>query len=156
MKKLNVDFILSQVPVGPSQWELDNIVYNDRTTNPATLLAFLNRIQVLRSEYELSEEKKAELIILEELSEDLDQDECIEILSKDDDIVRQNFIENLARRGAIEVLCKDKVSEETMNMTCKLSPSDFILTAKRTQDLINSIRELVIQGETLSKDVAGA
>jgi hypothetical protein len=39
---------------------------------------------------------------------------------------------------------------------CKLSPSDFIITAKRTQDLINSIHELVIQGETLSSDVAGA
>jgi len=156
MKKLNVDYILSQVPAGPSRWELDNIVYNDRTINPETLLAFLHRIQVLRNEYEPSEEKAAELAILEELAEDLDQDECLEILSKDDDIVRQNFIENLARRGAIEVLCKEKVSEETMNMTCKLSPSDFILTAKRTQDLINSIRELVIQGETLSRDVAGA
>jgi hypothetical protein len=156
MTKLNIDYILSQVPAGPSRWELDNIVYNDRTTNPETLLAFLHRIQVLRDEHEPSEEKAAELAILEELAEDLDQDECLEILSKDDDIVRQNFIENLARRGAIEVLCKEKVSEETMNMTCKLSPSDFILTAKRTQDLINSIRELVIQGETLSRDVAGA
>jgi len=156
MTKLNIDYILSQVPAGPSRWELDNIIYNDRTTNPETLLAFLHRIQVLRDENEPSEEKAAELAILEELAEDLDQDECLEILSKDDDIVRQNFIENLARRGAIEVLCKEKVSEETMNMTCKLSPSDFILTAKRTQDLINSIRELVIQGETLSRDVAGA
>jgi len=156
MTKLNVDYILSKVPAGPSRWELDNIVYNDRNTNPATLLSFLNRLQVLRAEYKPSEEKAAELAILEELAEELDQDECVELLSKDDDVVRQYFIENLARRGAIEVLCKDKVSEETMNTTCKLSPSDFILTAKRTQDLINSIRELVIQGETLSKDVAGA
>jgi hypothetical protein len=156
MTKLNIDYILSKVPAGPSRWELDNIVYNDRTTNPATLLAFLHRIRVLRDEHTPSEEKAAELAILEELAEELDQNECLEILSKDDDIVRQNFIENLARRGAIEVLCKDKVSEETMNMTCKLSPSDFILAAKRTQDLINSIRELVIQGETLSRDVAGA
>jgi hypothetical protein len=156
MTKLNVDYILSQVPAGPSRWELDNIVYNDRTTNPETLLAFLNRLHVLRNEYEPNESMIAELSILEELAEELDQDECVELLSNDDLVVKQNFIENLARRGAIEVLCKDKVSEETMNMTCKLSPSDFILTAKRTQDLINSIRELVIQGETLSRDVAGA
>ena len=156
MTKLNVDYILSQVPAGPSRWELDNIVYNDRTTNPETLLAFLNRLHVLRNEYEPNESMIAELSILEELAKELDQDECVELLSKDDLVVKQNFIENLARRGAIEVLCKDKVSEETMNMTCKLSPSDFILTAKRTQDLINSIRELVIQGETLSRDVAGA
>jgi hypothetical protein len=156
MTKLNIDYILSQISVGPSRWELDNIVYNDRNTNPETLLAFLHRIQTLRVEYKASKEMTAELAILEELAEELDQDECVELLSKDDDIVQHHFIENLARRGAIEVLCKDKVSEETMNMTCKLSPNDFILTAKRTQDLINSIRELVIQGETLSKDVAGA
>ena len=43
-----------------------------------------------------------------------------------------------------------------MNAMCKLSPNDFILAAKRSQDIINSIRELVIQGETLSDDVAGA
>jgi len=156
MKTLDIDYILSQVPVGPSRWELDNIVYNDRTTNPETLLTFLKRIQFIRSHAELTAEMSAELGILEELAEELDQDECIELLSKDDDITQQNFIENLARRGAIEVLCKDKVSTETMHLTCKLSPSDFILTAKRTQDLINAIRELVIQGETLSKDVAGA
>jgi hypothetical protein len=156
MKKLNIDFVLSQIPAGPGRWELDNIVYNDRTTNPETLLEFLKRIQFLQNHADLTAEMAAELAILEELAEDLDQDECVELLSKDDDIVRQQFIENLARRGAIEVLCKEKVSEETMNMTCKLSPSDFILTAKRTQDLINSIRELVIQGETLSRDVAGA
>lgn len=156
MKKLNVDFILSQVPVGPSRWELDNIIYNDRNTNSTTLLAFLQRIQTLKSQSQPSAEMTAELIILEELAQELDEDECIELLSKEDDVVQQHFIENLARRGAIEVLCNDKVSMETMNMTCKLSPSDFVLTAKRTQDLINSIRELVIQGETLSKDVAGA
>jgi hypothetical protein len=156
MTKLNIDYILSQVPAGPSRWELDNIVYNDRATNPATLLAFLTRIQVLRNESEPTESMAAELTILEKLAEELDQDECLELLVNDDEIVRQNFIENLARRGAIEVLCKDKVSTETMSMTCKLNPRDFILTAKRTQDLINSIRELVIQGETLSEDVAGA
>jgi hypothetical protein len=43
-----------------------------------------------------------------------------------------------------------------MNTACKLSPNDFILCAKRTQDLINAIQGLVIKGETLSSDVAGA
>jgi molybdenum cofactor biosynthesis enzyme len=80
----------------------------------------------------------------------------VQLLSNDDEIVQQTFIENLARTSALEVLTNDRISYETMNTMCKLSPSDFILTAKRTQDLINSIHELVIQGETLSSDVAGA
>ena len=43
-----------------------------------------------------------------------------------------------------------------MNTACKLSPNDFILCAKLTQDLIDAIQGLVIKGENLSMDVAGA
>jgi len=77
-------------------------------------------------------------------------------LSNDDEVVQQNFIEALARQSALEVLTNGRVGFDTMTITCKLSPTDFILTAKRTQDLISAIQELVIQGETLSNDVAGA
>jgi hypothetical protein len=56
----------------------------------------------------------------------------------------------------LETLCKNEISIATMTTMCKLSPNDFVLAAKRSQDIINAIQELVIQGETLSKDVAGA
>jgi hypothetical protein len=150
--KLDVNKLLGLAVAGPSRWELDNIVYNDRTTNPVTLRKFLERIQELRT----SDAKSAELAILESLAQELDQADCEQLLSDDDELAQQNFIENLARRSAVEVLTRDKVTFETMNVMCKLAPNDFILTAKRTQDIINSIHELVIQGETLSRDVAGA
>jgi hypothetical protein len=150
--KLDVNKLLGLTVTGTSRWELDNIVYNDRTTNPVTLRKFLERIQELRT----SDAKSAELAILESLAQELDQAECEQLLSDDDELAQQNFIENLARRSAVEVLTRDKVTFETMNVMCKLAPNDFILTAKRTQDIINSIHELVIQGETLSRDVAGA
>jgi hypothetical protein len=154
--KLNIDRILSQSQVGLSRWELDNIVWNDRTSNPKTLLDFLSRIDYLQSQQELDTNEETELSILVDLANDLDETECIELLSDDDELAQQRFIETLARQSAIEVLTNERVSFETMNTTCKLSPNDFILCAKRTQDLINAIRELVIQGETLSGDVAGA
>lgn len=135
-----------------SRWELDNIVYSDRTSNPVTLRKFLERIQELRND----DPSSLELEILESLAQGLDQKECEVLLTDDDELAQQNFIEDLARRGAVEVLTRDKVTFETMNIMCKLAPNDFILTAKRTQDIINSIHELVIQGETLSRDVAGA
>jgi len=149
--KLNIAKLLD-LATGPSRWELDNITYSDRTSNPETLKAFLSRIQLLR----ISDADSAELKILEDLANDLDQKECEELLSNSDDMAQQMFIENIARQSALEVLTKDRVSFETMNIMCKLSPSDFILASKRTQDIINSIHELVIQGETLSNDVAGA
>ena len=125
-----------------SKWELDTITWAERKTNPEVLTRFLQRIESLQ--------------ILKELADDMDQEECEELLSHDDEVVKQRFIESLARQGALETLCKNEVSIDTMEKMCKLSPNDFILTAKRSQDLINSIQELVIQGETLSNDVAGA
>jgi hypothetical protein len=156
MKKLDVNGILEKAKIGLSRWELDNITWNDRASNPNTLYEFLTRIQTLESLEEPTELETQELEILSDLANDLDEQECIELLSNDDEIVQQNFVETLARQSALEVLTSGRVSFETMTTTCKLSPSDFILTAKRTQDLINAIQELVIQGETLSNDVAGA
>ena len=40
-----------------------------------------------------------------------------------------------------------------MEEMCKLSPEDFIMASKRSQDLINAIKELILQGETLSQDL---
>jgi hypothetical protein len=155
-KKLDVDTLLEFAPVGPSRWELDNIVWNDRTTNPRTLVQFLQRIKILQTTDSLLPADQKELEILEELAEDLDIYACKALLAEDDDTAQQHFIENIARQSALETLCNSQISIETMNAMCKLSPNDFILAAKRSQDIINSIRELVIQGETLSDDVAGA
>jgi hypothetical protein len=155
-KKLNTEKLLTLASAGTSRWELDNITWHDRASNPETLISFLERIQFLENIEDRNSKEERELDSLIDLANDLDEEECVQLLSNDDEIVQQTFIENLARTSALEVLTNDRISFETMNTMCKLSPSDFILTAKRTQDLINSIHELVIQGETLSSDVAGA
>ena len=100
-------------------------------------------------------EEKQELGYLVELLEELDEEECLELLDKTEEDHKTSFIEDLARTSAIEILTGGKISYESMNTACKLSPTDFILCAKRTQDLINAIQGLVIKGETLSMDVAG-
>jgi hypothetical protein len=139
-----------------SKWELDNIIWHERSTNPEVLLQFLRRIEYLRTIENPTIEIKQELTALEELADDMDQDSCEELFDQNDETVRHQFIERLARQGALETLCNNAISIDTMEQMCKLAPNDFILTAKRSQDLINSIQELVIQGETLSNDVAGA
>ena len=139
-----------------SKWELDNIVWNERTSNPDVLLKFLKRIQYLQSLSTLDNSEKEELRILKELADEMEQGDCEDLFITEDEPAKHRFIENLARQGALETLCINAISIDTMEKMCKLSPNDFILTAKRSQDLINSIQELVIQGETLSNDVAGA
>jgi len=152
MKIKKIDNILSKINT-VSKWELDSVIYYDRTSNPNTLFEFLTRIKTLQTTNQ--PENAQELVFLLELLEDLDEDECLELLDRTDEDDKITFIENLARMSAIEILTGEKISFETMNTACKLSPSDFILCAKRTQDLINAIHGLVIKGETLSKDVAG-
>jgi hypothetical protein len=91
-----------------------------------------------------------------ELLADLEEEDCLELIDRTEEDAKNSFIENLARTSAIEILTGGKINFETMNTACKLSPNDFILCAKRTQDLINAVQGLVVKGETLSMDVAGA
>ena len=157
MKLENLDNLLESINECPSKWELDNIIWGERTSNPKVLVEFLKRIDTLRADADLrSKAELKELEILVELLEDLDESEARSLLNRDDDESKEAYIEDLARISAIEVLSLNRLTFETMTTTCKLSPNDFILCAKRTQDLINAIQGLVIKGETLSRDVSGA
>jgi hypothetical protein len=157
MKIEKINDILKSLPVGSSKWELDTVVYHDRYTNPDTLSKFLSRIQQLTDAKDsLSKSESKELSYLLELLEEMDEEDIEDLSDQSDDLAREVFIENLAKVSAIEILTNGKLGFDTMTTACKLSPNDFILCAKRTQDLINAIHSLVIKGETLSKDVAGA
>lgn len=147
-KKLNVDKLAKLAAGGPSRWELDSFVYNDRTTNPDTLRSFLLRIQELKNNC-ANDNEKTELKILLELAESLDEEECIQLLSNSDDVVQTHYIEKLARLSALEVMSMGRTQLDTLSKMVKLSHSDFILVCKRTQELLDSIRDLAIQGENL-------
>lgn len=157
MKTTQIKNILSKLSTTPSKWELDSIIYHDRTSNAKTLTKFLTRIQDLQAlKTNATAGEQQELDYLLALLEDLDADECLELSDQTDDDNKNTFIEDLARTSAIEILTGGRIGFETMNTACKLPPNDFILCAKRTQDLINAVQGLVVKGETLSMDVAGA
>ena len=157
MKITQIKNILSKLSTTPSKWELDSIIYHDRTSNAKTLAKFLTRIQdlqALKTKATAGEQQELEYLLA--LLDDLDADECLELADQTDEDDKTAFIEDLARTSAIEILTSGRIGFETMNTACKLSPNDFILCAKRTQDLINAVQGLVVKGETLSMDVAGA
>lgn len=156
MKIKDIEKILKLLPSSNSKWELDNIIWADRLSDPNILELFLSRILELDSKADKNKSELNELKNLEELLDDMTLDDCKSLTGLTEEDEKNNFIEALARKSAIETLCNNKLSIETMNIACKLSPNDFILCAKRTQDLITAIHGLVIKGETLSKDVAGA
>ena len=157
MKTTQIKTVLSKLVDSPSKWELDSIIYHDRISNAKTLAKFLTRIQDLQAlKTKATVEEKQELDHLLVLLDDLDAAECLELADRTDEDDKNAFIEDLARTSAIEILTSGRILFETMNTACKLSPNDFILCAKRTQDLINAVQGLVVKGETLSMDVAGA
>lgn len=157
MNSSQINDILSKISNSPSKWELDTVVYYDRASNLETLTKFLTRIQQLQNSTETATvDEMQELAHLLDLLDDMEEEDCLNLIGRSDEEVKHSFIENLARTSAIEILTGGKISFTTMNTACKLSPNDFILCAKRTQDLINAVQGLVVKGETLSMDVAGA
>jgi hypothetical protein len=156
MKQEQIKDVLSSIKLGPSKWELDTIIWHDRLSNPDTLVGFLNQIQDLQAIKTPTSDQKLTLDCLLELLDEIEDSDLDALINRSDEEVKDAFIEDLAKVSAIEVITGGKLSFETMNTACKLSPNDFILCAKRTQDLINSIQGLAIKGETLSNDVAGA
>lgn len=156
MKIEDIKKLLSISHECPSKWELDNITWANRHNDSKILLEFLRRIDFLNSLELRSFSQDTELARLLELLEDINQHDAIRLLSKNEEQEKNIFLENLARTSAIEVLTMNKLSFETMETSCKLSPNDFIICAKRTQEIINSVRELVIKGESLSSDIPGA
>jgi hypothetical protein len=152
MKPEQIDDVISRLKLGPSKWELDTIIWHDRLSNPETLVNFLIQIQVLSDKNIQSQE----LTHLLELLDEMEESDINELIERSEEDARDAFIENLAKKSALEVMTLGRMELETLNTSCKLSPNDFILCAKRTQDLLNTISGLVIKGESLSEDVAGA
>jgi len=155
VSKFNIDKVLSYQRISKSKWELDTIVWPDRHSDPVVLQNFLNRIKELQSDNNKGSGFDQELDIMLELLSEMNEQDCIELLTNYETVSQEIFIEKMARRSSIEVLTNGKVSYSTMETMCKLSPNDFIMVSKRTQDLLDSIMELVVQGETLSKESAG-
>lgn len=156
MKLEKIKSILDNSTIHHNKWELNNIVWVERLSNPIVLAKFLERIDFLNSLNIKSKSEEVELKILLELLEDVDEDKCINLLTVSEDDEKHNFIENLARVSAVEILTSNKLTTDTLSISCKLSPNDFILCAKRTQEIINSVREIVIKGENLASYIPGA
>ena len=105
MKPELISEVLSKIKLGPSKWELDTIVWHDRLTNPNTLAKFLARIEELSlSSDRLSSEEHRELEHLLEILEDIDESEIEDLLGRTDTDDRDIFIDELAKKSAIELI----------------------------------------------------
>jgi hypothetical protein len=154
MKTENISNVLSQLRACPSKWELDNIIWSDRTVDPRVLSKFLYRIEELQQASSVA--ARQELAILLELLEEINEEEVELLVNQTEDAAKSQYIEQLARVSAVEILADNKLSFDTVKSTCKLSHNDFILCATRAQELITAIQGMMIKSESLSNDVPQA
>jgi hypothetical protein len=154
MKTENITNVLSQLRACPSKWELDNITWSDRTTDPQVLSKFLQRIEELQ---QLSSRAATqELAILLELLEEINDYEVELLVDQTEAAAKSQYIEKLARVSAVEILSDNKLSFNTIDVTCKLGHNDFILCATRAQELITAVQSMMIKSESLSQDIPQA
>lgn len=154
MKTENITNVLSQLRACPSKWELDNITWADRTTDPQVLSKFLQRIEELQ---QLSSRAATqELAILLELLEEINDYEVELLVDQTEAAAKSQYIEKLARVSAVEILSDNKLSFNTIDVTCKLGHNDFILCATRAQELITAVQSMMIKSESLSQDIPQA
>ncbi len=154
MKTENITNIRSKLRACPSKWELDTITWADRTTDPVVLSKFLQRIEELQQASSCAATQ--ELAILLDLLEDISEEDIALLVNQTDDAAKSQFIEQLARTSAIEILADNKLSFDTVETTCKLNHDDFIVCATRAQELINAVQGMMIKSESLSDDVPQA
>ena len=154
MKLENTTEVLSQLRNCPSKWELDNITWADRTTDPRVLSQFFLRIEELQQSSNRAAQQ--ELGFMLELLEDISEEDVNLLVTQTEDAAKSHFIERLARVSAIEILADNKLSFCTMETTCKLGHNDFILCATRAQELINTVQGMMIKSESLSEDIPQA
>jgi hypothetical protein len=154
MKTENITNVLSQLRDCPSKWELDNIIWSDRTADPQVLSKFLQRIEELQQAS--SRAATQELTILLELLEEINDYEVELLVDQTEAAAKSQYIEKLARVSAVEILSDNKLSFNTIDVTCKLGHNDFILCATRAQELITAVQSMMIKSESLSQDIPQA
>jgi hypothetical protein len=154
MKTENITNVLSQLRACPSKWELDNITWSDRTTDPQVMSKFLQRIEELQQAS--SRAATQELAILLELLEEINDYEVELLVDQTEAAAKSQYIEKLARVSAVEILSDNKLSFNTIDVTCKLGHNDFILCATRAQELITAVQSMMIKSESLSQDIPQA
>jgi hypothetical protein len=110
--------------------------------NREKLVSFFEKIEQLPQSDELS--------ILLQILDDHDSNKLKELLDGDETSVRLALIEKWAREASLDILYDGRYSKETLRFILNLPKEDYQLLLKRVEEIVNSVRDISIQSDTLT------
>jgi hypothetical protein len=110
--------------------------------NREKLVLFFEKIEQLPESDELS--------ILLKILDEHNSDKLKELLDGDETSVRLALIEKWAREASLDILYDGRYSKETLRFILNLPKDDYQLLLKRVEEIVNSVRDISIQSDTLT------
>jgi hypothetical protein len=113
--------------------------------NREKLVLFFEKIEQLPESEELS--------ILLKILDEHNSDKLKELLNGDETSVRLALIEKWAREASLDILYDGRYSKETLRFILNLPKQDYQLLLKRIEEIVNSVRDISIQSDTLTDSI---
>ena len=121
--------------------------------NRDKLIKFVNYYNDVSVKSETDIHKKEELILLNNILSEYDIDKLEKLLHNDETVSRMALIEKWARTAALEKLLNKTYSKDTYEVISNLPLSDYQLTIKRINELINIVNSTTYQTEDYPKNL---
>jgi len=152
MPKITPTTLLNNINESTSQYEERYIKWVSINYDKAKLLELLYELKFLK---EQATPNVTRIKFLEQILQDNDLDHLYKLLTNDEATTRFAVIEKYARKAAMEMLVRGKYTIKTLNTITQLPISDYQLTVKRIQEIINLISDVTAQSSSQSQGIAG-
>lgn len=113
--------------------------------NRDTVYKFFDRLKLLQK----TDPDSLELKNLQKVLEDHGEEYLQKFYQGDEEISRLAIIEKWSREGAIDILCKDRYSKQTLRNLLNLPVKDYQLVMKRVEEIVTSARSISIQDDNV-------
>ena len=136
-----------------SEYEMKYVTWVGLDYNRDKLIKFVNYYNDVSVKSETDIHKKEELILLNNILFEYDIDKLEKLLHNDETVSRMALIEKWARTAALEKLLNKTYSKDTYEVISNLPLSDYQLTIKRINELINIVNSTTYQTEDYPKNL---
>ena len=136
-----------------SEYEMKYVTWVGLDYNRDKLIKFVNYYNDVSVKSETDIHKKEELILLNNILSEYDIDKLEKLLNNDETVSRMALIEKWARTAALEKLLNKTYSKDTYEVISNLPLSDYQLTIKRINELINIVNSTTYQTEDYPKNL---
>jgi hypothetical protein len=138
----------------PSEYILQNVVWNGIEYDKHKLISFIKRYEELKTPF-ASKEEREELKILDKILSTHNVSNLEKLLNNDEVYSRWATIEKWARVASIEILLEQKYSKDTFTVISNLPIADYKLVIRRCKELVRIISDVTTEAEADTSTIPG-